>query len=204
MPAILEPSTDNRNILVHHLLKLWPIDRARVAQNCSLTIPELRKFEASELKLDQARLGNITRHMRLEYTTWEDAYRFAGPGVLFAHNEKSLAYIYNRSTFGWDAYPFEAVPEKGSADPQFRYYLFNPCAGGLIVAVVIRGTAIEPHMPHILRNFIGSIAVPDDFWRSLVAACEVACTDMNNPFRGIDCLYRQQAEMLRIFSLLKG
>lgn len=167
--------------LIKDILSCWPNSVGEVAAASGYRVKELewlqrRKF--SEVDLRRVRLRQL---LGIDRNPDHGDLELAGPCVLVARKGTSLEGVYVSHTGGGDASPFELLPERGLADPSFRYFLMNGFGSAPVLVMAGRGDPIEAEIPKRLFNFTGSVAVRESFYRDVVATCARACrsTEVN-------------------------
>lgn len=87
--------------------------------------------------------------------------------------------LYEHLTNGGDlAYSLEVIPEKGNADPSWRYVVFK--AHGKLPNIIMfaRGSkSAEKIGNKMLMNFDGVQSIPATIYRDVVSTCAKASSD---------------------------
>jgi hypothetical protein len=102
----------------------------------------------------------------------------AGPLVLVATTLPSTTYVFDLMTRAEEIdLCCEFVPERGPADPSWRYICFGP---PLSTCMVQRGSRVSERLSKAFTDIQGVLEVPRGMYQELVAACARASS---NPAR---------------------
>lgn len=168
-------SYDNLGEVAKSVINNWPYTPSEIAKTIGCTAKELYWFVTGKTQFSSAVRSNLERLIGAYFDTSFERYELRGPCVLVAKKAKSLEECYNELTGGGDAEVWEIVPEKGMAEPSWRYILMcrYQCQPSIIMAP--RGEKITDNLPQLLVNFRGLQPVSIEFYRDMVSTCARAC-----------------------------
>ena len=171
------PDPDEGPWAVRILVNAWPNDAPRIASAVGLTARELQWYLSGGASIPPDAEARLRFLLGLEYDSFAGDYRPEGPCVLIAHSARAATEAYEALSHGGDLeYSFEPVPERGAADPSWRYLLFQPCGGMPSVMMLPRGSRTAERLERFI-NFSGEGSVTPRMYRDLVSTCARACAD---------------------------
>lgn len=168
-------SHDDASRLVSNMIQCWPNPPDEIADSLGMTEDELEDYLSENGSYDPDTEVELMELFGIEYEEMIDGFLMHGPYVLVARSPSALEAVYLTLTCGGDAYPCEIIPDKGMADPSWRYVLINRY--DLLPSIVMapRGEKITDDLPRLLLNYGGIWTVPRDFFRCIVSTCAHAC-----------------------------
>lgn len=168
---------DNRPELLKELLPNWPNPIAELSELCELSAAKIKSLAEKKSylpRLEVEKLFEFLGFERLYDRTY--SYTLSPNGVLIGRSFRALSYLHLDFSNGGDGVFFEAVPESEPRDPRWCYFISSVCdAGGFYVILADRGSST---FDKICKTFCGDEVakeVPDQFYRDLVKATEIAC-----------------------------
>lgn len=161
------------------LVDCWPNGPAGIARAVGITVKELQWFLTNRTDLPNAEKGRLFDLLGLICDIGDTGYEADGPYVLVAESPKKISAGYDEISRGGDIeFSFEVLPEKGSADPSWRYLLFNAYGGLFNIIMIPRGSKVSERVDDdLFINFQGEKKVPAARYRDIVAVCARACGD---------------------------
>ena len=190
-PIDLETATS-----VKHILNCWPNKTVEVARAVGVTAKELKWYVGGRAPLDRTKLSDLLSLVGLEYDSSSDFYQSCGPCVLIAFSPRSIVEAYTSLAHGGDLeFSFEVLPSLIPADPSWRYMLFRACGDMINIIMLPRGGKVAENLNRdSFINFGGSVNVPDNIYRNLVATCGRACKSPLANRHEVERFYRENLE----------
>lgn len=160
------------------LVDAWPNEPSRIANAIGVTTRQLQWYLAGRASIPPDAESRLRSLLGLEYRPERGAYEPAGPCVLIGHSTRVAVEAYEALSHGGDLeYSVEPVPDRGSADPSWRYLLFQPFGEFPSVIMLARGSRTVERLGERFINFDGTRSIPARVYRDLVSACGRACAD---------------------------
>lgn len=156
---------------------MWPGGVSAIAQSLGIAVRDLRWFLS-----EKAPLATLSRHrlqsiLGVEYKDEYGEYEALGPCVLIASGRKIIE-AYDELSQGGDLdFAFEALPTIASADPSWRYLIFQACGGLPNIIMFPRGSKLGPDNKKHFINLEEPRHVPDDLYRDVVRTATRACQE---------------------------
>jgi hypothetical protein len=161
------------------MMDCWPNKPAEIASAIGITAKQLQRFVSKVTKLPDEKIDALKEMLGLEENDEYYDYDAVGPCVLFGEKPTKISEAYEHLTHGGDlAYSVEVIPEKGNADPSWRYVIFK--ANGELPNIIMfaRGSnSAEKIGDKMLMNFDGLKSIPATIYRDFVSTCAKACSD---------------------------
>ncbi len=157
----------------------WPNELLAIAKAVGITAKELRWYLTGKASLDGSTRSKLLSMLGVEYLEEYDDYEARGPSVLIANATRTISAAYNELSGGGDLeFSFEAIPDRGAADPSWRYLVFRSCARLTCVIMIPRGGPVaEALNDRTFINFEGQKTLPAAIYWDIVAACGRGCAD---------------------------
>ena len=158
------------------VVSAWPNDLTGIANAVGLTVRELRWYLAGSAPIPPKAEVRLRTLLGLHFDAHSDDDRPDGPFVLIAHSTRVGVEVYEAVSHGGDLeYAFEPLPQRGPADPSWRYLLFQAYGSDPSVLMVPRGSRTAERLGERFINFEGSRQVRTAVYRDLVSTCARAC-----------------------------
>lgn len=187
---------DNAASKAKLMVDAWPNPPVEIARAIDVTARELQWFLSEKDTLDDHRF-ELLALLGVEYIADYGEYEATGPCVLTATNRRRIQAAYDELSHGGDLqFAFEAVPDKGPADPSWRYLVFMACGGLPNIIMVPRGGDVERDQKNFL-NFTGIRAISIDLYRDIVATSARACLNPTENVSAMMTFARRRYDQLR-------
>ncbi|MBS3965557.1 MAG: hypothetical protein KGZ80_13915 [Methylomonas sp.] len=172
----LEEACAERTKLV---MDCWPNKPAEIANAIGITAKQLQRFVSKVAKLPEEKIDILKEMLGLEESERFYDFDAVGPCVLVGDKPTKITDVYELLTHGGDlAYSIEVIPEKGNADPSWRYVIFKACGELPNIIMFARGSkSAEKIGDKLLMNFDGVKSIPAAIYRDVVSTCAKACAD---------------------------
>ena len=161
------------------MLDCWPNKLVDIANALGITARQLQRFISKVAKLPGEKIDALMEILGLEESDEYYDYDAVGPCVLLGEKLTKITEAYDLLTHGGDlAYSLEVIPEKGHADPSWRYVIFKACGELPNIIMFARGSkSAEKIGSKMLMNFDGLKSIPAPVYRDVVSTCAKACSD---------------------------
>lgn len=161
------------------MMDCWPNKPAEIASALGITAKQLQRFVSKADKLPDEKIDALKEMLGLEESERFYDFDAVGPCVLFGEKPTKIAEVYDLLTHGGDlAYSIEVIPEKGNADPSWRYVIFKACGELPNIIMFARGSnSAEKIGDKMLMNFDGLKSIPAIIYREVVSTCAKASRD---------------------------
>lgn len=161
------------------LMDCWPNKPAEIAKALGITAKQLQRFVSKVAKLPDEKIDALKKMLGLEESERFYDFDAVGPCVLVGDKPTKISDVYELLTHGGDlAYSLEVIPEKGNADPSWRYVIFKACGELPNIIMFARGSnSAEKIGDKMLMNFDGLKSIPATIYRDVVSTCAKACCD---------------------------
>lgn len=156
----------------------WPNKMLDIARALGITARELKWYLNGQADLFDADRLELLSMLSVECDDRiSDDYEAFGPCVLLAGSVRSISAAYNELSCGGDLeYSFEALPDKGAADPSWRYLVFKAYRKEPSVIMVPRGSNVAEQLDsRTFINFDGQRTIKAEVYRDIVSSCGRAC-----------------------------
>jgi len=154
-----------------NLIACWPNPPVEIARTVGITLRELQWYTSGKAPLAGNKLYDLETLLGISYAQNTGNYTGREPYVLMAQNPAALTEVYEAISGGGDASPFEIIPDKGLADPSWRYVLINTYGEPPSIVMAPRGDRITDRLPDLLLNYSGIHSVSPEFYRDVVSTC---------------------------------
>ncbi len=161
------------------LMDCWPNKPAEIANAIGITAKQLQRFVSKVAKLPDEKMDALKEMLGLEESDRFYDFDAVGPCVLVGTKQTKISDVYDLLTHGGDlAYSLEVIPEKGNADPSWRYVIFKACGELSNIIMFARGSnSAEKIGDKMLMNFDGLKSIPATIYRDVVSTCAKASSD---------------------------
>ena len=161
------------------MMDCWPNKPAEIASDLGITVKQLQRFVSKIAKLPDEKIDALKEMLGLEESERFYDFDAVGPCVLFGEKPTKITEAYDLLTHGGDlAYSVEVIPEKGNADPSWRYVIFKACGELPNIIMFARGSnSAEKIGDKMLMNFDGLKSIPATIYRDVVSTCAKASSD---------------------------
>lgn len=155
----------------------WPNQPLEIAKALGITARQLKWYLNGQADLSGADRLDLLAMLGIEYEETYGEYEAAGPCVLIANSVRSISAAYVELSCGGDLeYSFEALPDRGAADPSWRYLVFKAYRREPSIIMVPRGTVVAEQINDCtFINYDGQRLVKVGIYRDIVATCSRAC-----------------------------
>jgi hypothetical protein len=162
--------------LIKIMLGCWPNKISEVAKTIGITARELNWYTSGRVKLDSNKKLALLTMLGIQIDGYGE-YELTGGCVLMASTSRATIAAYNEISHGGDLdYSIEVVPQKGLADPSYRYVLFCSCGGLTTMLMVPRGSEASSILnAENLINYDGLKEVESAKYLDVVSTCARAC-----------------------------
>jgi len=174
------------------LVDCWPNGPVVVAKAIGITVKELQWFLTNRAELPKAEKNRLFDLLGIICNEDGNGYEADGPYLLIAEGPKKISAVYDEISHGGDIeFSFEVLPEKGSADPSWRYLLFSAYGSLFNIIMIPRGSKVSEMVgDDLFINYQGEKMVPAARYRDIVAVCARACSDPRLNRQSMIDLYR--------------
>lgn len=178
----------------------WPNTVAEIAKEIEVPTKELQWFLTSRTNLPVPKVMSLQRLLNV-HCGRAGYYEATGPCVLVARAPQAIARAYEELSHGGDlVFSFEALPDKGVADPSWRYLIFQSWGDSPNVIMVPRGSRVSGRLDSDqFINFEGPKQIPASLYRDLVRTCANACISPAANLREIEGFIRRRIDDLQMF-----
>ncbi len=161
------------------MMDCWPNSATEIAKAVGITAKQLQRFVSKVAKLPDEKIDALKQMLGLEESERFYDFDAVGPCVLFGEKPTKITEAYDLLTHGGDlVYSIEVIPEKGNADPSWRYVIFKACGELPNIIMFARGSnSAEKIGNKMLMNFDGVKLIPAPIYRDIVSTCAKACSD---------------------------
>lgn len=160
------------------MMDCWPNSATEIAKAVGITAKQLQRFVSRVTKLPDDTMDALKEMFGIEEST--DFYDFdaVGPCVLVGDKPTKISEAYSLLTHGGDLeFSVEVIPEKGNADPSWRYVVFKAFGELPNIIMFARGSnSAEKIGNKMLMNFDGVKSIPAPIYRDIVSTCAKACS----------------------------
>ena len=187
--------------IVKLMLASWPGKEIEVAREIGVTAQRLKWYISNHAPLTSNALGRLLNLLGIEMSG-DGFYEPKGPCVLVARSQK-IADAYESLSHGGDIdLSFEALPENtASADPSWRFVIFQACGELPCIIMFPRGTVIAERVNSgLFINFGGHQVVSMATYRDIVATCARACTSPSANRREMEAFIKRRSDYIQRFS----
>jgi hypothetical protein len=161
------------------MMDCWPNKPVEIASALGITAKQLQRFVSKVAKLPDDKIDALKEMLGLEESERFYDFDAVGPCVLVGDKPTKISEAYEHLTHGGDlAYSLEVIPEKGNADPSWRYVIFKACGELPNIIMFARGSnSAEKIGDKMLMNFDGLKSIPATIYRDVISTCAKACSD---------------------------
>lgn len=155
------------------MVDCWPNEPLAIAKAVGITAKELNWYLTGQTSLAGTVRFRLLSILGITYVPNHGDYSAVGPCALVATSIRAVTAAYDELTGGGDLQcSFEAVPDKGIADPSWRYVVFKAYSNAPCVIMIPRGGAVAKQLnDRTFINFDGPLTIKSSIYHDIVASC---------------------------------